>query len=328
MVTLAYVLDGGMNDRPGAGTELYELFPSVQRTYAQIADWTGIDVQRIFHEQREPGQEHRQGVGAVRQAAAILAIADVLAEEYAITPTSVCGLSFGALVAASLAGAVERRELFTLLMRFREVPPPSVSDSRRQAVAMLRIPLETEPATFVADVPDVHLSADLGRVGTGNERMVLLGGYRAALESLGATLPPGALHVSDDHGAAFHSPLQRHVAEFIEPTLESMTFRDPRVPVHSCMERKALTTGEEIRDLFRRNPTDPVSVPHMIGGLEDAGTELGLVLGPAAFGTFQNAGFPVVHVESPDHVFEAMTAVYDFGIELPPVDDATVGSTR
>ncbi|MBI0382688.1 ACP S-malonyltransferase, partial [Streptomyces albiflaviniger] len=49
-------------------------------------------------------------------------------------------------------------------------------------------------------------------------------------------------------------------------------------------------------------------------------TELGLVLGPAAFGTFQSAAFPVVHVESPDHVFEAMTAVYDFGIELPSTE--------
>jgi [acyl-carrier-protein] S-malonyltransferase len=320
-VTLAYVLDGGMNDQPGAGTELYELFPSVQRTYAQIADWTGLDVQRIFHEQREPGQEHRQGVGAIRQAAAVLGIADVLAEEYGITPTAVCGLSFGALVAACLAGSVERQELFTFLVRLREIPAPS-PDAPPQAVAMLRVPLDTDPGAFVADVPDVHLSADLGRVGTGNERMVLLGGYRTALETFGATQPPGALHIAEEHGSAFHSPLQRHITEFLAPTLDAMTFKDPRVAVHSCMERKTLTTGEEIRDLFRRNPTDPVSVPHMIGGLEDAGTQLGLVLGPAAFGTFQNADFPVVHVESPDHVFEAMTAVYDFGIDLPPVDAA------
>ncbi|MFE9249826.1 ACP S-malonyltransferase [Streptomyces sp. NPDC007088] len=312
-----------MNDQPGAGAELYELFPSVQRSYARIAEWTGIEIPRIFHEQRQPGQEHRQGVGAIRQAAAILGISDVLAEEYGIVPGATCGLSFGALVAACLAGAVEREELFTLLMRLRDVPAPA-SSTPRQAVAMLRIPFDTDPATLVADVSDVHLSADLGRVGTGSERMVLLGGYRTALDEFGATLPPGALHVSEEHGAAFHSPLQQHVTDFLEPVLESMTFRAPRVPVHSCMERRTLTTADEIRDLFRRNPTDPVSVPHMIGGLEDAGTQLGLVLGPAAFGTFQNADFPVVHVESPDHVFEAMTAVYDFGIELP-TDDALAG---
>ncbi|WP_369393843.1 hypothetical protein AB5J72_44540 [Streptomyces sp. CG1] len=216
---------------------------------------------------------------------------------------------------------MERQELFTFLTRLRDVPPPP-SDTPRQGVAMLRVPFDTDPVAFVADVPDVHLSADLGRVGTGTERMVLLGGYRTALESFGATLQPGALHIAEEHGVAFHSPLQRHVTEFMEPTLDAMTFKDPRVPVHSCMERKTLTTGEEIRDLFRRNPTDPVSVPHMIAGLEDADTQLGLVLGPAAFGTFQNAGFPVVHVESPDHVFEAMTAVYDFGIELPVVEPA------
>ncbi|MEV6671496.1 ACP S-malonyltransferase [Streptomyces sp. NPDC051162] len=315
-MTLAYILDGGMNDQPGAGAELYELFPSVQQTYANIAEWTGIDVDRIFHEQRQPGQEHRQGVGAIRQAAAVLGIADVLAAEYGITPTAVSGLSFGALVSATLAGAVERQDLFTLLMRLREVPAPPPG-SPRQAVAMLRIPFDTDTAALLADVTDVYLSADLGRVGNGNERMVLLGGYRTALDQFGTTLPAGALHVSEDHGAAFHSPLQQHVSDFLAPTLDAMAFKDPRVPAHSCMERKALTTGEEIRDLFRRNPTDPVNVADMIGSLEDAGTELGLVLGPAAFGTFQSASFPVVHVESPDHVFEAMTAVYDFGIELP-----------
>ncbi|WP_329340033.1 hypothetical protein OG866_31815 [Streptomyces sp. NBC_00663] len=191
---------------------------------------------------------------------------------------------------------------------------------------MLRIPLDTDPPALIADIADVHLSADLGRVGTGTERMVLLGGYRTALETFGATLPPGALHIAEEHGSAFHSPLQRHITEFLAPTLDAMTFEDPRIPVHSCMERKQLTTGEEIRDLFRRNPTDPVSVPHMIGGLEDAGTQLGLVLGPAAFGTFQNADFPVVHVETPDHVFEAMTAVYDFGVDLPPVEPAAPSS--
>ncbi|AQA10009.1 hypothetical protein BV401_05360 [Streptomyces malaysiensis subsp. malaysiensis] len=318
-MTLAYVLDGGMNDQPGAGAELYELFPSVQHTYQRIAEWTGIDVHRIFREERQPGQEHRQGVGAIRQAAAVLGIADVLAEEYGITPAAVCGLSFGALVGASLAGAVERQDLFTLLMRLREVPPPA-ADTGPQAVAMLRIPYDTAPGDLLDDVPDVYLSADLGRVGTGQERMVLLGGYRSALQRFGEGLPAGALHVSEDHGAAFHSPLQRHISDFLEPTLDAMTFHDPRVPVHSCMERKALTTADEIRDLFHRNPTAPVSVPHMIGGLEDSGTELGLVLGPAAFGTFQNASFPVVHVESPDHVFEAMTAVYDFGIELPSTE--------
>ncbi|MFC0597436.1 acyltransferase domain-containing protein [Streptomyces palmae] len=316
-MTLAYVLDGGMNDQPGAGSELYELFPVVRRCYEEIEEWTGLDAQRIFTEEREAGQEHRQGIGAIRQAAAVFGIADVLAEEYGITPGAVCGLSFGALVGASLAGAVERRDLFTLLMRMREMPATAASDPRgAHGVAAVRIPYDLDLEERLERQDGVYLSADLGRVGAGTERMVLLAGYRSALADFGTLLPPGALQVSQEHGIAFHSPLQRGVRDHLEPTLQEMAFQDPRVPVHSCMEVKTLTTGEEIRDLYRRNPTDPVSVPHMLRGLEGAGTELGLVLGPCSFGTFLGSSFPVVHVESPDHVFEAMTAIYELGIEL------------
>ncbi|MEU5428592.1 acyltransferase domain-containing protein [Streptomyces olivoreticuli] len=311
-----------MNDQPGAGAELYELFPVVRRSYEQIEEWTGLDAQRIFAEQREAGQQHRQGIGAIRQAAAVFGIADVLAEEYGIVPGAVCGLSFGALVGASLAGAVDRSDLFKLLMRMREVPTPTAPADSGSAhgVAAVRLAYDTDLEARLEGHPDVHLSADLGRVGTGSERMVLLAGYRAALAEFGTQLPAGALQISEEHGVAFHSPLQQDIRDFLEPTLQEMTFRDPRVPVHSCMEVKALTTGEEIRDLFRRNPTDPVSVPHMLSGLEQGGAELGLVLGPCSFGTFLRSSFPVVHVESPDHVFEAMTAIYELGIELPSPD--------
>ncbi|MFH8369027.1 acyltransferase domain-containing protein [Streptomyces sp. NPDC018031] len=315
-MTLAYVLDGGMNDQPGAGSELYELFPVVRQCYEQIEAWTGLDAQRIFTEEREPGQQHRQGIGAIRQAAAVFGIADVLAEEYGITPGAVCGLSFGALVGASLAGSVEREDLFRLLMRMREMPVPPSDGATAQGVAAVRLPYDLDLDERLAGVADVYLSADLGRIGTGSERMVLLAGYRTALADFGTRLPPGTLQISDEHGFAFHSPLQQEISDFLEPTLREMTFRDPKVPVHSCMDVKTLTTGEEIRDLYRRNPTDPVSVPHMINGLERAGTELGLVLGPCSFGTFLGSSFPVVHVQSPDHVFEAMTAIYELGIEL------------
>ncbi|WP_225840199.1 ACP S-malonyltransferase [Streptomyces sp. NK08204] len=305
-----------MNDEPGAGSELYELFPVVRRCYEQIEEWTGLDAQRILTEGREAGKEHRQGIGPIRQAAAVLGIADVLAEEYGIAPRAVSGLSFGALVGASLAGAVERRELFELLMRMRELPVPAGADgARRQGVAAIRVPYDLDLEERL-DGHAVYLSADLGRVGSGDERMVLLAGYRSDLEEFGTQLPPGSLQVSPEHGIAFHSPLQQDIAEFLEPMLKEMDFRDPRVPVYSCLEPKALTTGEEIRDLFRRNPTDPVSVPYMMSGLERGGVELGLVLGPCSFGTFLRSSFSVVHVESPDHVFEAMTAIYELGIEL------------
>jgi [acyl-carrier-protein] S-malonyltransferase len=314
-VALAYILGGGLNDQPGAGRELYERYGRVRDTFRDVAEWTGLSVARVLDDDTDD-DEFRAGVGAIRQAAVVIATHDLLAD-HGIHPAVVAGLSLGGLIGATLAGALDRADLFALLMRAREAPTLP-EGAPEQGVALLSVPIEEDVSRFwqLAD-RHVYPAADLGPVSAGRERVLILAGLRDALAELTATLPPEWVQRSPQHAVAFHTPLQQHVHDHLAPLVDAIAFRAPAVPVCSCFEPAVLTDAESIRAMFHRNSVDPVSVVHMRHGLEELDTELGIVLGPSQFDRYLTSPFPVVHVETPEHLAEAIETIHDLGVELP-----------
>ncbi|XVQ90083.1 hypothetical protein ACQP2K_22525 [Microbispora siamensis] len=327
-MALAYIVDGGLNDQPGTGTDLYERFPAVRRLYEQVHEWTGLEVGRLLAWELPAQQEFRQ-VGAIRQAAVVLGLCDVLAE-HGVRPDVVGGLSLGGRISACIAGSVSRRDLFELLAQLRHAPPPP---GPAQGVAALVMPAEADLADYLGadDLANgdtkngggLYVAAELGVVGGGRDRMLLLAGYRVALDELAARLPKGTVRIPKDVVAAYHSPLSQYLVDFLDPALAATPFRDPVIPLCSCMTPGPLTTAKQVREEFRRNPVARVSLPQVFAGLERHETELALLLGPAQVDLFlESPNVQVVHVESPEHVAEALTAVHEFGVRL------TVGGTR
>jgi [acyl-carrier-protein] S-malonyltransferase len=317
-VTLTYVLGGGMNDQPGMGAEFYAAYPVVRRWYEQIEAWTGLTAEQIMHD-RLPAAERgfRQGIGTIRQAAMAIGVADVLAE-LGIVPAVVGGLSLGSMVSACLAGAIDRRSLIELLVRSRDIPPLP-RDAPAQGVAVATLPEPGHAAlTWWDDVPGAYLAVDLGPVGDGARHLVVLAGYREALERVRDEAPPDThVHIPRERAIAFHCPLQQSVADFLGPIIEAIPFRAPAIPLCSCLAARTLSTAAEVRELFLRNPVSPVSVAHLRTEMTRHGTRLGLVLGPSQFDRIVRSPFPVVHIETPEHVAEAVSAIYELGVELP-----------
>lgn len=328
-MALAYIVDGGLNDQPGTGADLYERFPAVRRLYEQVHEWTGLEVGRLLAWELPAQQEFRQ-VGAIRQAAVVLGLCDVLAE-HGILPDVVGGLSLGGRISACIAGSLSRRGLFELLARLRHAPPPP---GPAQGVAALVVPAEADLGDYLgagtADTDHLglgtadtgariaeglYVAADLGVIGGGRDRMLLLAGYRAALDELAARLPKGTVRIPKEVVAAYHSPLSQYLVDFLDPVLAATPFRDPVIPLCSCMSPGPLTTAEQVREEFRRNPVARVSLPRVFDGLERHDAELALLLGPAQVDLFlESPDVRVVHVESPEHVAEALTAVHEFGV--------------
>jgi hypothetical protein len=79
-MTLAYVMDGGMSDSPGLDVDLYERFGLVRRLYREVAEWTGLEVDRLPRWELPLVREYRYA-GAIRQAAVTLGACDLLAEQ-------------------------------------------------------------------------------------------------------------------------------------------------------------------------------------------------------------------------------------------------------
>ncbi|MEV0425639.1 hypothetical protein [Micromonospora sp. NPDC050495] len=312
-MALAYFLGGGLNERPGMGREMYERHSSVRRWYAQVGEWTGLSPEWILDAPSPPEREFRTGVGAIRQAAFVFAVADLLAES-GVSPSVVGGISLGSLIGCCLAGALDRAALFALLDRVRNAPPPAPG-APAEAIATVFFPREFDEALLEGPArPGVHIAADLGQVRGSDLRLLILAGYRAALEELAAEAPGEMVTVLPDHPVAFHSPLQQPLRDFLEPYIAGMPLRDPAIPICTGTSDQALRTAKEVRQLFLDNFTHPVSNGNLMSAMAAEGVRLGLALGPSRFDRVDRAPFPTVRVELPDDLPEALSAVYDHGI--------------
>lgn len=306
-MTLAFIIDGGLNDPPGTGTGLYEAFPEVRAAYEQAGEWTGVPSARLLSWELARSSEYRE-VGGFRQAALVFGLCDLLAAR-GVRPGLVAGMSCGALLGAAIAGAVERRELFGLLEVLRDAPPAS---GGAQGLAQLFVPAGMQPEQFVGGFPDgVYVAGDIGPVGGGVARLFLLSGYQDSLWQLAGKLrDKTALRIPPDVTTAFHSPLRAHVAEHQEPYLAEMSFRDPEVVFCGGLAPGEYGTAQQVRDLFRRNHTEPISLPVLVDALERNGTEVAVLLGPGLAQVWSGAvRFPVVQLNGPDDVGAVLDAV-------------------
>jgi [acyl-carrier-protein] S-malonyltransferase len=314
-MSLAYILDGGMNDQPGSGAEMYERYPAMRKVYEDVRDWTGYSPDQVLYEERPEGQFYRHGIGPIRQAAAVIGISDVLAE-HGVTPALICGLSSGGLTAACLAGAIDRKDFFTLLCRMRDAPRPD-PDAPPEAVAVLFIPEHEDPVDFLHErSADVYLGTDCGVVAP-NLRMILASGYRHDLEELATRVPKKAFQFVEGHSEAFHTPLLQYLSDYIEPFVAQVQFHDATIPVNAGTAPETVTKAAKFAELFVRNTVTSAHVPYMEHGLTEHGATLGLIVGPSKQGVYANPTIPLVHVDTPDHIVEALTAIHELDVPLP-----------
>jgi len=323
-MSLGYLFGGGVGTEPH-GLELYRAYPVVRQWYAEVSAWTGLTVGQILEEDLPTAQERRQSVGTVREAALAVAVHDVLAQ-YDLRPAVIGGLSLGAMAASCLAGAVGRRDLFEMLAYARNTPEPAPGEPE-QGIAIAFAPATAgEGDGGAADaglvghpgrgVPGVHLAGDFGPTADGSQRLLMLAGRAEALARLAAEVPPGSVVPLPGRTIAVHSPLRRPFREFMAPRIDAMAFADPRLPLLSCLEPKVLTSADDVRDLFQRNSTDPISLVDVYTGMKRQGVELGLVMGPSIPEGILAFPFPVVHIDQPEHIQQALSTAYDLGIDL------------
>ncbi|MFI2207882.1 hypothetical protein ACH47Z_46115 [Streptomyces sp. NPDC020192] len=308
---IAYLVDGGLSDLPGAGVDLYERYPQVQEIYAKAAEWTGLTVDRMLRWELDRQQEYQQ-VGLIRQASIILGVADLLGER-GVRPDVIAGMSLGSLVGACLAGAVERQDLFTFLRRKTEVPPPT---GPAQGCAGLLVPVDADDEEYLGQlVEGTWVGGELGLRRNNTVRGFMVSGYVDALLQLKDKLPEGAMHMIPDVNVAVHVPLCADQNEYLEPVWSKMNFRDPEIPLCSCKERGMLTSAEDVRKWYLGNQVDKVSHPDMFHNVIQNDPQVAFLLGPAKLDIYLDAlPCPVIQIENDEQLADAMTALYEMRI--------------
>ncbi|MGW0828504.1 ACP S-malonyltransferase [Streptomyces sp. NPDC002845] len=316
-MALGFLFGGGVGTEVH-GLEMYRAHSVMRDLYEQVSAWTGLTVGQILEEELPEPQEERQSAGTIRETALALGIHDVLAEQ-GLRPAVLGGLSLGAMTASCLAGAIGRRELFEMLAHARHTPELPAEEPE-QGLALAFAPADGDLAAAYRGEgrAGVHLSGDFGPTADGAMRILMLSGERTALDALAADLPPGTVAPLPDRPIAVHSPLRRHFREFMAPYIDAMPFKAPEVPLVSCLERKTLTSADEVRDLFDRNSTDPISLVDVCEEMKDQGVRLGLIMGGSIPDGILRFPFPVVHVDKPEHIQQVLNSAYEFGIDLSP----------
>lgn len=245
---------GQGSQRPGMAEHLLDAYPSARRLFAQADEILGLPLSRIC----VTGTAEELGRTEITQptiATTSLAVWNLL-RAAGYRPAAAAGHSLGeypALVAAEVLSLESALTLVRLRGRLmgevaREVPGAMA--------AVLGLPAEQVVAACGG-------AADAGLVQVANYNeplQTVISGHARAVEQAGrAALDAGADKVvALDVGAPFHCSLMRAVEEEFTEALAAQPFADPVLPVISSVTGTYVRSGEQARELLRRQLTGPV----------------------------------------------------------------------
>ncbi|MFI5908331.1 hypothetical protein [Dactylosporangium sp. NPDC051541] len=309
-----------LNYDPRGVAEFHTANPCMQRLYASVSEWTGVDEDLLLRRREDTGAdpETRSRHGSVALAAAMIGIHDVLGQQFGIHPAAVGGLSLGSMVSSCLAGALPRRAVFELLMRMDHIGPRDPG-APAEGIAVAFLPVDDDIELLVEPKRDgVWLAGDFGTHPTGQFRILLLGGYRESLERLAAETTVGSVQLQEPNTVAVHTPLREPVRASIAPLIAEVAIKDPVLPLCSALEQRTLTTAAEVADMFSRNAVETIRIDAMSAEMRRHRTRLGLVLGPSLPRGWIDFPFPVVHIESPADLPAVTAGIFETGVVMPP----------
>lgn len=325
---------GGMPIEP-TGAECYEEYPVMRDWCEQVESWTGIEIQPLLAEDHtapliagsihDPFEPQDLSVrpdflyrGQIRQAAHVIGVSDILAEQ-GVYPDLVVGTSLGGLVAACLAGSLERQDLFRLFARVAEMPLAPDGEPAR-GIAIVELPPGTDVEWYCGENRShVNMAADFEN--SGDNTLMMLSGYLEDLESIAAEAPAGHVQVVTGAIGAVHCPDLQFMADMLEPFLNDMNFRDPEIPLlcgvggEQAKTGAQLKTGDEVRQSILANYVAPVgSFKQIIAALGEHGMELVAAPGARLPVTMPPCPFPLLQASVPDDIGQIMTMIYDLGL--------------
>ncbi|MFF4508446.1 ACP S-malonyltransferase [Streptomyces sp. NPDC001401] len=245
---------GQGSQRPGMARHLLDSYPPARELFARADEILGLPLSQICVS-GSAAELARTEITQPAIAATGLAVYELL-RRAGYRPAAMAGHSLGeypALVAAGVLSLESALELVRLRGRLmgevaREVPGAMA--------AVLGLPADKVMAAC-ADA-EGH---GLVQVANYNEPLqTVISGHAHAVEAAGrSALDAGADRVVRlDVGAPFHCSLMSAVQEEFTQALAAHPFADPEVPVISSVTGTYVGSGEEARQLLRRQLTGPV----------------------------------------------------------------------
>ncbi|MGN5377314.1 hypothetical protein ACQ4WX_05170 [Streptomyces lasalocidi] len=147
----------------------------------------------------------------------------------------------------------------------------------------------------------------------------MISGYREDLAALAEEVEktpdrPGTVQVYPGWGA-LHCPLNQYIKDVMAPYLATVDFRDPQLPLFSGRVPGRVDAAG-VRADFVENYTSYVSVTFLHSELTKFGARLGITLASGTAPEMNRYPFPVVQVQTPDDLEEAMSTMFELGVDF------------
>lgn len=272
---LAVVFPGQGAQAVGMSVDFAERFPEARAVLAEADEAFGGPLSTWIAE--GPAERLRQTeVTQPAILAATLAIYRVLEPRLPAPPAYLAGHSLGEYSALVAAGGLDVADAVRLVRRRGQLMAEAVPADRGRMVAVIGL-----AGDHVARVCS-EVDGEVAPANFNAQDQTVIAGERDAVDvACNALERAGARRlVPLQVSAPFHCPLMAPAMEKLTPDLAEAGFRDLHTPVVANVNARPYRTGEEARELLRRQVCAPVRWVDCVRSMVRSGVTAHLEVGP------------------------------------------------
>ncbi len=269
MNRFACLFPGQGSQSVGMGKDLYD-YSAAARGYFERADAAlGYSMTRLCFE--GPEEDLRLTRNTQPALLTVSVIAYVLLDH---EPALAAGHSLGEYSAHVAAGTLDFEDAVRLVHKRGAY----MQDAVPVGVGAMAAILGAEERVLLAALDDAE-GALVAVANWNSPDQVVIAGHKEAVERAIARIKPPK-SVMLPVSAPFHTRLMKPAEDRLAADLDAIVFRNPKFPVVTNVDAKAVTTGEEARAALKRQVSRPVLWTGSMDVLKDAGIGLYVETGP------------------------------------------------
>lgn len=276
MTKTAFLFPGQGSQYVGMAKDLYEAYPEVRETFDKAESVLEISLKSLcFDGPEDDLKQTRYTQPAIFTHS--LAV-DGLLKKHDIYPGCVAGHSLGEYSALVSAGALSFEDGLRLVKIRGELM--QISGEKNPGTMAAIIGATTE---IVAEACAEAASAGIVQPANYNcpGQLVISGSIPGVHRAMELAKKKGARIVKElTVSGAFHSPLMEDALAGLVQALDDVEIHDTKIPVYSNVAAKPITSGDEMRELLKRQLLSPVLWENIIRNMISDGVTQFYEVGP------------------------------------------------
>lgn len=248
----SYVFPGQGAQFEGMGKELYESSSEAKNLFDSANDILGFEITKVMF---EGTPEDLRQTKITQPAVFLYALAKLQAAEINMSSEDVVGgHSLGEITALVAAGALDFEDGLKLVSE-RALAMQAACDQNPGTMAAILGMEDAQVEDITKSIDSLVVPANYNTIG----QLVISGSHEGIEEAVAKCTEAGARRaIVLPVGGAFHSELMQPAQERLSNAINSIEFKEPKVPIFQNVDAQAHTDPEEIKNLLNLQLTSPV----------------------------------------------------------------------